>query len=112
MGAMISAKASRPPMSLVPAHPPIRVGAALTGHSEPTFRRHVLPLVLSEDGRVSLTGLERYLEREITPTDYLAAVKALEPRRARERNYRHKGEHVASKERVSEMTSGDRPSLP
>ena len=75
-------------MPLVPARLPIRTAALLSGLSEPTFRRVILDDVRSEDGGVSRAGLERYLQREIGPETYLAAVNALEPRRARERRYK------------------------
>ena len=75
-------------MSLVPANLPIRVGAALCARSEPAFRKHVLPLVADAGGNVNRLKLEAHLMREISASDYLAALTRLEPRRARERAYR------------------------
>lgn len=77
---------------MLPASLPIRLAAAITGRSEPSFRRDVLPRVLGDDGRVSSSLLEREMGREVPAEEYVAAQARLDGRRRRERGYRGSGD--------------------
>lgn len=75
-------------MSQLPATLPIRIGAALVGKSEPTFRRDILPLVCAPDGRVDRLALETRRGVEFTAEEYIRAEMTLAGRRAREAGYK------------------------
>lgn len=74
---------------MLPAVLSISIAARLAGRSRPTFRRRVLPLCMSADGRVDRAALERHLGSPITVEAYFAADQYLAAgQRRRQREYR------------------------
>jgi hypothetical protein len=72
-------------MSLLPVTLPITIASAIAGVSAESFRRHILPMLETENGRVVTRSLERNIDRVITPEEFLTADRKLDKARSKQR---------------------------